>query len=400
MTTIESRPSRRPASDAAVIVPCYNYGRFLKACARSVLDNTALNVRVIVVDDGSTDDTAAVCAELTTADSRISVVRHQPNRGHIATFNHGLALADAEFVHLISADDELAPFALDRAVAIMRRHADVGMVYGRAARMFASQRPAIRAPRRAVYSLVSGNAWIEARFGDARNPIFSPEVTLRGSVAVAAGPYDPRLPDLGDLEMWLRTAARSHVAIVENAHQGVYRIHGRNMNLSSARTDDMVTRMRQRLAAFELFLEKDRRLLPNADDLRRLVRLRIARHALEAARLDFDPAAAAADGLAQAMAFASSIAPDADRTPEWQRAERLAGRHGRWHWAVHERARARVGRWWTWHRDQRDLGHRAIRRLYHGSVNTPGRNHLSTMRAALLPVLGPGHILPALMGHH
>ena len=74
-----------------VIVPCYNYGRFLRECVESVLGQP-VDVRVLIIDDASTDDTPEVAAALAAEDARVEFRRHAVNRGHIATYNEGLGV--------------------------------------------------------------------------------------------------------------------------------------------------------------------------------------------------------------------------------------------------------------------------------------------------------------------
>ena len=98
-----------------VVIPCYNYGRFLYQCVNSVLGQAGVDVRVLVIDDASPDNTAEVAAALARADSRVTVIRHSTNKGHINTYNEGIEWASADYMLLLSADDYLLPGALCRA---------------------------------------------------------------------------------------------------------------------------------------------------------------------------------------------------------------------------------------------------------------------------------------------
>lgn len=92
----------------SVIVACYNYGRFLKRAVDSVLAQDFDDYEIIVVDDGSTDETPQVAAEY---GDRIRYHR-QDNAGHCATNNKGASLARGEYFYFLDADDELLPHAL------------------------------------------------------------------------------------------------------------------------------------------------------------------------------------------------------------------------------------------------------------------------------------------------
>ncbi|MGO4433768.1 glycosyltransferase family 2 protein, partial [Paenarthrobacter sp. RAF9] len=134
-------PASAPPT-VSVVVPCYNYGHYLPQAVGSALAQEGVDVEVIVVDDASTDGSAAVAWRLASSDPRISVVHHATNQGHIATYNDGLARAGGRYVTLLSADDLLAPGALARAAALMEANPRVGMVYG-LPKDFTDQPPAV-----------------------------------------------------------------------------------------------------------------------------------------------------------------------------------------------------------------------------------------------------------------
>jgi glycosyltransferase involved in cell wall biosynthesis len=113
-----------------VLVPCYRYGRFLPGCITSILSQSLSDVRVLIIDDASPDDSAAVAQQLAKQDRRIEIIAHQTNYGHIATYNEGIEWASSPYFLLLSADDLLAPGALKRAVCLMEARADVVLTYG------------------------------------------------------------------------------------------------------------------------------------------------------------------------------------------------------------------------------------------------------------------------------
>ena len=108
-----------------VVVPSYNYAQFLTRCVSSILDQQDINVRVLIIDDASSDDTPQVGQRLAALDPHVEFRRHEVNCGPIATYNEGLlGWASAKY-SLLSADDMLAPAALARATRLMDRHGDV-----------------------------------------------------------------------------------------------------------------------------------------------------------------------------------------------------------------------------------------------------------------------------------
>lgn len=107
----------------SIIVPCYNAGRWLAATLDSALAQTWPACEVIVVDDGSRDDSLAVARS---HEARGVRVVSQPNRGASAARNHGLRLARGEFIQFLDADDLLTP---DKIAAQMERLQAVGPEY-------------------------------------------------------------------------------------------------------------------------------------------------------------------------------------------------------------------------------------------------------------------------------
>ena len=92
----------------SIIIPCYRAAATLRRAAASALDGAPNGVQLLLVDDGSPDDTGAVCDELANTDARITAL-HRPNGGAGAARNTGLDAADGDWVLFLDADDELLP---------------------------------------------------------------------------------------------------------------------------------------------------------------------------------------------------------------------------------------------------------------------------------------------------
>jgi GT2 family glycosyltransferase len=119
-----------PVSDGlvSIIVPTYNRARCIGRAIESALGQTYGEVSVIVVDDGSTDDTRALVRDTYGRDPRVRYV-YQDNRGVSAARNHGLRLADGDFTALLDSDDQWKPFKLEVQLACLRAFPDAGMVW-------------------------------------------------------------------------------------------------------------------------------------------------------------------------------------------------------------------------------------------------------------------------------
>src|SRR4051794_40117270 len=92
------------ASRVSVIIPCFNAARFVQATLESVVRQSWTDLEIIIVDDGSTDESVEIIEKF--VDARIKLVR-QPNQGQTAALNRGLALATGDYVQFLDADDVL-----------------------------------------------------------------------------------------------------------------------------------------------------------------------------------------------------------------------------------------------------------------------------------------------------
>jgi glycosyltransferase involved in cell wall biosynthesis len=291
-----------------VIVPCYRYADVLEGCVRSVLGQEGVEVRVLIVDDLSPDDTPAVASRLAAADRRVEYRRNAQNMGLIATANAGLAWAD----------DLLAPGALQRATTIMETYPSVGMVYGHAPYWHVGSPPPRLRGRWKGTQVWRGVDWLRLRCRSGHNCISSPEVVVRTSVQRAVGDYDPVCTHSSDLNMWMRIAAVSDIARVRGIAQAIYRVNPKGM-LRSAHSPivDLVERRR----AFDSFFASSAQQLENADALRAMAGRALARQALWRASRAYDRGlVSGTDALPvdELVAFALEVCPDARRLREWR----------------------------------------------------------------------------------
>jgi glycosyltransferase involved in cell wall biosynthesis len=298
-----------------VVVPCYNYARYLGRCVNSVLMQPDVKVRVLVIDDASTDDTPQVGEALASSDRRVEYRRHLANKGHIETYNEGLiGWSSADYVVLLSADDMLAPGSLSRAVTVMNNDDRIGMVYGRTIHFKKDIQLPVKAPRGFKFTRWSGASWLERRCRAGHNVITSPEVVVRGRIQRSVGGYRPQLPHAGDLEMWLRIAAISDIGYVKQV-QAFYRVHPQSMirTVYSGGFFDL----QQRKEAFDSFFEHNSDRLPNADRLQNLANRSLAREALWDACRAYDRNKIEERRAGELIAFAAKTLPGVDLLPEY-----------------------------------------------------------------------------------
>ena len=293
-----------------VIVPCFNYGRLLAECVSSVLEQDGVSVRVLIMDDASSDHTEAVGRRLA-EDPRVEFRRHAVNRGHIATYNEALALVTANYCVLLSADDMLTPGALARATRLMDADPRIGVVYGRDI-PFRDGAPlpppdvGTAAPRMFEYG-----EFLRAACRLGHTGIQAPTVVVRTAVHREIGHYLPELPHSGDTEIWLRMAAAAMVAELDAA-QAYRRLHASNMSLGYT----PLQRLLEQVRAFDIHF--DRRPLPaDLAALRAVVRRTIAEAAVWSAAHAFDRGeTVVADAF---LGFALATSPGIESWPACRR---------------------------------------------------------------------------------
>lgn len=214
-----------------VVVPCYKYGHFLERCVRSALDQEGADVRVLIIDDCSPDDSAAVGERLASADPRVEFRRHEKNQGHIATYNEGLiGWAKSDYCLLLSADDALAPGAFKRALKLFEASPDVGLVFGKARIITHDSEFEFPADNDFTSTqIMSGHDFLRYCCELGGNPVPTPAVIVRTAMQQRLGGYRSDLPHTGDVEMWLRFARHGSIGIVQSV-QAEYRRHASNMS--------------------------------------------------------------------------------------------------------------------------------------------------------------------------
>jgi glycosyltransferase involved in cell wall biosynthesis len=260
-----------------IVIPNYNYGRYLRACVESVLTQGIDDLRVLIVDNASTDDSVEVARGLAEQDSRIEIVARETNLGPHASWNDGIDWARSDYLLTLCADDLLAPGALACAIAVLDQNPDAVFAYGNdlIQDRHSDGAAAVEcvAPQ---WDIISGIDFIKDR---CRNPevyIAAGMVVARTRVQKQVGYYRPELPHTDDFEVLLRLACFGNAAYTKSV-LSVKRMHGANRTemFLAQRTRDLV----EREAAFDIFFRNEGRMLAGADRLHRLAKDSIAERA-------------------------------------------------------------------------------------------------------------------------
>jgi glycosyltransferase involved in cell wall biosynthesis len=186
----------------SVLVSVRDGAPWVREAVESVLGQTMIDLELIVIDDGSTDATAALLG--TIRDPRLRVAR-QPPRGLTPSLNRALGLARAPLVARLDADDLALPERLARQCAFLDAHPDVGLL-GTGAREVGASGCEIR-----VVSPPEDDGAIR-RALIRRNPFVHSSVMMRRSALGDAGGYDERLSVAQDYDLWMRMSRTTRLA--------------------------------------------------------------------------------------------------------------------------------------------------------------------------------------------
>ncbi|HET7218043.1 MAG TPA: glycosyltransferase [Vicinamibacterales bacterium] len=210
----------RSAGDSAtvgVVITTYNHAHFLDDALTSVVNQTVAADRVIVVDDGSTDDPASVVSRFPGA-----ALIQQNNQGLSAARNAGLAALDTRYVTFLDADDRLEPRAIETALACFARAPECGFVYG--GHRYINRDGELLGQR---YEPAGDDAFVRLL---RRNFIaMHGTVMYRRECLVDAGAFDPSLKRCEDYDVYLRMARRYSIASYADLVAS-YRLHDANMS--------------------------------------------------------------------------------------------------------------------------------------------------------------------------
>jgi uncharacterized membrane protein len=309
--------ARRPT--VSVVIPCYNYGHFLPACLGSVVDQDQVETEVIIVDDASTDDSAAVAWRYTRRCDNMQVILHRSNTGHVVAFNDGLDAATGEFVVRLDADDLLAPGSLARAVALFDEFPSVGLVYGHP-RHFTTETPPTARTKIRGWTVWDGEDWVAYRCRRGFNCITTPEVMIRSSVLQSIGGLNTTLRFAQDMEMWLRTASVSDVGRIDGPDQALHRDHPASMSATDGA--GQLLDLQERAGVFDVLFAGPGGRLPGASELHKLARRALAAEALRHAYHAYDRGRTGTVDVEGYVEFALATYPEAGSLPQWRALQR------------------------------------------------------------------------------
>jgi glycosyltransferase involved in cell wall biosynthesis len=211
--------------DLSIVIPNFNTAKYVVAAVNSALDQTFTSLEVIVVDDGSTDDSLLKLEQI--EDHRVTIVA-QPNRGLAAARNTGISIARGKYIGLLDSDDVWYRRKAEKQLAAMEADPTLGLTFCHSAYLdengaLTGQLLISRCKRPALRELVFRN-----HVGNGSTPI------IRRECFEQAGMFNESLEALEDQEMWVRIAARTRwkLQLVPEVLTG-YRVRASSLTNSS-----------------------------------------------------------------------------------------------------------------------------------------------------------------------
>lgn len=250
MTNTMRDPASLPL--VSIIVPTHNYATLITETLESIQRQTYERWECIIVDDGSTDDTAEVVARIAKNDSRIRYI-WQPNQLQSVAKNTGISEMQGEFLQFLDADDFIEPWKLERQVAYLEAHPEVDVVYG-GVRFFRTSHPDER-----LHSMADDSPWmpnVSGKGGEVLRALVHENIMVinsplvRREVVEKVGPFDEKLPPAEDWDYWLRCAlagASFRFADIEGT-LALVRSHAVSSSRNRIRMYRSMLRIRKKLA--------------------------------------------------------------------------------------------------------------------------------------------------------
>lgn len=260
-----------------VVVPNFNYGRYLRTCVGSILEQQGVSVRVLIIDNASTDDSTTIARELA-KDRRVELVFREENLGTHASFNQGIDWAEAPYFLLMFSDDFLVPDALKRAIEVLEKDATIAFCYGRDIAVYNDDPiPHVEpTPAPTPFRVYQGQAFIRRFCRQGVFQIPASSVIVRTDIQKRAGHYRKTLQHSDDYEIWLRLATLGSVAELNCIQIGLRTHQANRSRLFAVRQLEHIIHTK---AAAESFFAHEGGSLAGADILRNIAQRGISARA-------------------------------------------------------------------------------------------------------------------------
>lgn len=214
----------------SIIIPSYNSAQWVCNAVNSCLCQSHRNCEIIVVDDGSTDNTRELLLQCYGETIRYI---HQENRGLAGARNTGLRHAQGDFIQFLDADDEITPLKIKTQLRTFYEHPESSVVFSDY-EFFDNSAPEVITPSPESYKekYKSGNLWKYFLTG---NFIVCHAALARKEDVVAAGCFDESLRACEDYDLWMRMAGQGKIFYYSEGVMARYRVTPGSMSSARAK---------------------------------------------------------------------------------------------------------------------------------------------------------------------
>jgi hypothetical protein len=239
--THNSSPPLAKMPHFSVVIPAYNTSPYIQDCLQSVLAQTEPDFEVIVVDDGSTDDTAAQVKAI--SDPRIHLIQ-QPNGGLAAARNTGIWAAQGELVAFLDADDRWCPEKLAAHRQVLEQHPEASVSYDWAAFIDSQGQRTGLCMAQSRIQLTPEALLLKNYLGNGSTAV------VRRGILEQVGGFDESLRRMVDHELWIRLTHGGHHIQLVPAVLTDYRTHSQSFTADTGRMLQGVEAFLQKVATY------------------------------------------------------------------------------------------------------------------------------------------------------
>lgn len=203
----------------SVVIPTHNRADLLPRAIKSVQAQTYTDLEILIISDGSEDNTQEVVEELAKDDARIKFIEYFPARGGNVARNTGIENASGEYVAFLDDDDEFMPEKLEKQIAVMQSDPQIGLVYTGVHIIYANEGVEYASVPKATGDL-SSEILLDNIIGTTST------VMVRKELLLQAGGFDVQLRALQDFDLWIRICQLCKVGFVPEEMINYYNYTG------------------------------------------------------------------------------------------------------------------------------------------------------------------------------
>jgi len=242
----------------SVLIASYNHEKYVADSLQSVLDQTYQDFEVVIVDDGSTDGTVTEIKKIT--DPRIKQVFLNQNMGIIVAKTKGLSLASGRYIAILNSDDMFLSDKLEKQVALLDSHPEVGAVLTQAHIIDDDGKPFLDS-KHFYYNIFTQpnrtrQEWLHHFFYKG-NCLCMPSAMIRRECYEVTGYPDKRLHQLPDFDLWIRMCFRYELHVLQEKLT-LFRVRADEANASCNRPEASIRSLYEQIKVLRHYLMIDR----------------------------------------------------------------------------------------------------------------------------------------------